>query len=124
MKSTSPAKKKATKKVTKKVKAVVAEPETAPANIPPITPNRPIPSPYTLTLSLNATECSVQGEGMEMFTRLPVPLKFVTKAIVTLKNNNTGQEFTAVYPPFLTRKLLTNYLVQMVQWKRLSGKVA
>ena len=78
---------------------------------------------YKLEARINASVFTAEGNDSNIFNRLEKPPKFVTKGIFKLTNKVTGKSFEIVYPPFLSRKLLINPLVQTVQWKRMSGKV-
>lgn len=99
--------------VTKKV--IAAKPA-------PVSPTKE-EAKYKLEASINAETVSVEGNDQSMFGNLPKPTKYVTKGIFKLTNKATGKSFEIVYPPYLSRKLLINPLVQTVQWKRMSVKV-
>ncbi len=105
------------KKVTKPKCEVKVEPVVEKA------PEVPL-GKYELKAQMNDTTLYTYGDDMGVFASLPKQAKYTTKGIFTLTDKETGKSFEVAFPAFLTRKLLTNRITQVVQWKRMSHKVA
>lgn len=78
---------------------------------------------YTLLMKMGAMEYETTGNDETMFMALK-PSKVTTKCVFTITNNETKKTFEKSLPPMLARKLVVSSLVQKVQWKIMSGKVA